>query len=612
LTKQTLSRYVFSRPSAWLHDLAWIPFSIGISFWVRFNFETIPHGYQNAMIHLIFIATPIHIAMNWLFGLYKGIWRFASIPDLIRILKAVFVGFLITTVIMAVLYRLAQMPRSVFFLYPIFLVLGLSAPRVFYRWIKTRHLRLPKDKGRRVLIIGAGQAGELLLRDILQNQNFSPVGFLDDDPGRLKKEIHGVKIVGRIDELPVLLKALDVEEVFIAIPSATKNEMQRITNICSEAKIPTRILPFISDLPDSQIGYQSLRPIAIADLLGRDPLVLDDVLIQEYISGKTILVTGGGGSIGAELCRQVAAMNPKQLIILDQSEFNLYTIDYEFRNAQHDFDYISILGDLVDNNLLEWIFNAYKPQIVFHAAAYKHVPMLETNIIEAVKNNIIGTRLVAEKADKFGVKRFVMVSTDKAVNPTNIMGATKRIAEIYCQNFNRRSKTRFITTRFGNVLGSQGSVVPLFQNQIENGGPITVTHPEISRYFMTIPEAVSLILQAGAMGKGGEIYVLDMGEPVKIVDLAEKMIRLSGLTPKKDIDIVYTGLRPGEKLHEELLYTSEKLMETHHPKLHLANSRVVSWEHFIQEMDILKNSMTSRDLFQISRQIRILVPEYQP
>ena len=270
----------------------------------------------------------------------------------------------------------------------------------------------------------------------------------------------------------------------------------------------------------------------------------------------------------------------------------------------------SILGDMVDQNLLEWIFNTYKPQIVFHAAAYKHVPMLETNIIEAVKNNIIGTKTVAETADKFGVKRFVMVSTDKAVNPTNIMGATKRIAEIYCQNLNRRSDTRFITTRFGNVLGSQGSVVPLFQKQIENGGPVTVTHPEISRYFMTIPEAVSLILQAGAMGKGGEIYVLDMGEPVKITDLAEKMIRLSGLTPKEDIEIIYSGLRPGEKLHEELLHASEALLETHHPKLHLANSRVVSWEELTQNLDTLSSSLSSRDADRIKKQICTLVPEF--
>ncbi|MDP2107237.1 MAG: nucleoside-diphosphate sugar epimerase/dehydratase, partial [Desulfobulbaceae bacterium] len=359
-----------------------------------------------------------------------------------------------------------------------------------------------------------------------------------------------------------------------------------------------------------QIQSKHLRDITVDDLLGRDSVKLDDAAIADYLEGKTVLVTGGGGSIGSELCRQIAKSRPKCLIIFDHSEFNLYAIELELLGKFPDLALIAVLGDVKVENRVTWVFKEFKPEVVFHAAAYKHVPMVEKNPVEGVCNNVVGTRLVADAADRFGARRFVLVSTDKAVNPANIMGATKRIAEVYCQNLAQRSKTKFITTRFGNVLGSAGSVVPLFEQQIKVGGPVTVTHKEITRYFMTIPESVGLILQAGAMGKGGEIFVLEMGEPVLIRDLAEQMIRLSGLRVGEDIQIQYTGLRPGEKLYEEVFHSGEGVVGTEHPKLQLAQARLVDWEWLVCKLNTLESVAHARDLPQIMSHLEMIVPEY--
>jgi FlaA1/EpsC-like NDP-sugar epimerase len=408
-----------------------------------------------------------------------------------------------------------------------------------------------------------------------------------------------------------MVRAYDVEEIMVALPSASSGEIQRILKLCGPTGKPVRVLPSLREMEDSRVSSSQLRPLTIEDLLGREAIQLDTEAIAGYIKNKSVLVTGGGGSIGSELCRQIAGMQPSRLIIFDHGEFNLYAIDHELKQNCPGLKLIAVLGDVKNRDRVNWVFKKFRPDVVFHAAAYKHVPMVERNPAEGISNNVVGTRMVADAADRYGVKKFVQVSTDKAVNPANVMGATKRIGELYCQNLDKRSKTGFITTRFGNVLGSAGSVVPLFQQQIENGGPVTVTHPEITRYFMTIPEAVSLILQAGAMGKGGEIFVLDMGDPVLIRELAEQMITLSGLRPGRDIEIIYTGLRPGEKLYEEVLHESEGLQPTSHEKLLLARSRHVDWEWLMEELEKLERAATSRNIHVLREHIQNIVPEYQ-
>lgn len=394
-------------------------------------------------------------------------WRFASVPHLIRILKAVFLGSLLVAVLAALATRLAGVPRSVFFLYPVLLIAGLSLPRLFYRWFKERHFSLRRKEGKRVVIIGAGQAGELLLRDLMHREEYLPIGFVDDDKTKQRREIHGVKVLGSINELDRIVRVFAAEEIIIAIPSASKEEMQRISVRCGAAGVRTCILPSLLELTDKQVNGSQLRPLTIEDLLGREPVKLDIDAIKGYLRGKVILVTGGGGSIGSEFCRQVAEMEPSLLIIFEHSEFNLYSIEQELLSMFSGLKLVPVLGDVKSYDRVDLVFKEFLPDVVFHAAAYKHVPMVEMNPAEGVRNNVIGTQMIADAADRYSVDRFVQVSTDKAVNPANIMGTTKRIGELYCQNLDARSNTRFITTRFGNVLGSAGSVVPLFQRQIE-------------------------------------------------------------------------------------------------------------------------------------------------
>jgi len=594
-----------------IHDLAWIPLAVWLAYWLRFNFENVPAQYLDGLHFLIVVALPLQALSFWFFGLYRGIWRFASIPDLIRIFKAVALGTLISFAVVFIWQRLEGLPRSVLALYPSILMIGLAAPRLLYRWIKDRNLNIRSYERKRALLVGAGQAGELLVRDLLKSGPYEPVGFLDDSSRRLGQEIHGVRVLGALDDLGKIVERSSIEVVLLALPSASHQLIQKVVKQCQEHSVVCRTLPSVSDLADGKVEVSRLRQVEIEDLLGRETIELDDSGIHQLLADRCVLVTGAGGSIGSELCRQVVRHKPSRLILLDHGEFNLYTVEQEIQTILPDETVLhGVLGDIRDVPRMSWVFDHFRPDVVFNAAAYKHVPLVEENPAEGVKTNVFGTCGIADMAVQFGVKKFVQVSTDKAVNPTNVMGATKRTAEIYCQNLNRRTDSAaFITTRFGNVLGSAGSVVPLFRKQIEAGGPITVTHPDMTRYFMTIPEAVSLILQAGSMGEGGEIFVLDMGEPVKIVDLADQMIRLTGLEPGRDIEIKFTGLRPGEKLYEELFHASEKLAATTHPKILLSGSREVDWYAMLLLMEKLRGACGKRDVQLIYNELKQLVPE---
>jgi len=599
-----------SHRAAFVHDVLWVPVSLLLAYWVRFNFGAIPSEFWRGYAWMLAMALPVQIAAFKYFGLYRGIWRFASMPDLVRILKAVVVGATCAVLLVFLLQRLEGVPRSVFLLYPLFLSLGLAVPRLLYRWSKDHRFDLSRGADQRALIVGAGRAGELLVRDLIKGSDYSPVGFVDDDKIKQGREIQGVRVLGATSELKNVIRNFSIDVVLLAIPSASHTVIQRIVQSCREADVSCRTLPSLAELAGGAVEVSKLREVRIGDILGREAVALDDAGLSSLLSGKCVLVTGAGGSIGSELCRQVLRYDPEKLLLLDHGEFNLYRIDQELCLRADNAAIATLLGDVRDAVRMRGIFAEYHPHIVLHAAAYKHVPLVEHNPVEGIKTNVLGTKLMADLAVEFGVETFVFVSTDKAVNPTNLMGATKRAAEIYCQNLNSRVETHFITTRFGNVLGSAGSVVPLFREQISAGGPVTVTHPDITRYFMTIPEACQLILQAGSMGNGGEIFVLEMGEPVKIVHLAEQMIRLSGLEAGKDIDINFIGLRPGEKLHEELFYGSETLAGTAHPKIMLAAARNTDWA-MLQDMLVgLEQACTSRNADQLRNRLKSLVPEF--
>ncbi|TCK18111.1 FlaA1/EpsC-like NDP-sugar epimerase [Thiogranum longum] len=560
------------------HDLAMIPVAWIGAYWLRFNLGSIPETYLSAAFTSLIVVVLVQgIAFRY-FGLYRGVWRFASIPDLIRISKAVLVGMAFSAIVIFLMTRMEGVPRSVFPLYGLLLTTLLGSSRLLVRWSKDHHIY--RKDGQRVLIVGAGKAGEMLVRDLLRSRDelYYVVGFVDDSIRKHGQEIHGVRVLGACDEITDFTERLNIDLIVLALPSATSAQMRRLVRLCDKTEIPVRTLPPMDRLMSGQVILNQLREVSIDDLLGREPVRLDWQAIKSELRGRIVLVSGSGGSIGSELCRQIARLEPSRLILLDNSEFNLYSIEMEMQKHFPGLEINRCLNDVVDRPAIEKIFEQFQPEIVFHAAAYKHVPMLEDQIREAARNNVLGTRVMAEMADLYGSEAFVMISTDKAVNPANVMGTSKRAAEIFCQNLNQRSRTRFVTVRFGNVLGSAGSVVPLFKQQIEAGGPVTVTHREITRYFMTIPEACQLILQASIMGAGGEIFVLDMGESVKITFLAEQMIRLSGKVPGEDIDIIYTGLRPGEKLYEELFHEKEALQSTPHDKILLARYREFDWQ----------------------------------
>jgi len=607
-------RLLRNRWVVFLHDLVWIPVAVIVAFWIRFNLSVIPHFYLRGVIYLSLVALPVYASMFWFFGCYRGIWRYASIPDLIRIIKAVVFGALATTLLAFLITRLVVIPRSVLLLYPLLLILGLGTSRFIYRIIKNSlfGFRVTSDADKRALIVGAGPVAESLIRDLQHHGIFLPVAIVDDEAGKQGNELHGVRVRGTLNDIERLISSYDIDIVLIAIPNASRYTIDRILQICNLKKIPCRTLPSLAELADGKIEVSRLRPVMVEDLLGRDPIILDTHDIFEFLRGKRVLVTGGGGSIGGELCRQMSNHEPSLLVIVDNSECNLYHIDQEISTNMPPLIYSSVLCDIQDKHAVDKLFAKMRPEVIFHAAAYKHVPIVENNVIEGIRNNIFGTCNVADAAVRHGAMKFVLISTDKTVNPTNVMGTTKRVAEIYCQSLNHDKKTQLIITRFGNVLASAGSVIPLFKSQIEAGGPVTVTHPDITRYFMTIPEAASLILQAATIGNNGDIFVLDMGKPIRIHDLAEKLIELSGYRPNIDIDIVYTGLRPGEKMHEELFYEKEELQGTTHPKLLLANSTHTPLSAIISDLDKLHQAVEAGDEDDAMSLLRALVPEYAP
>ncbi len=593
---------------AFIHDLLMIPIAWVGAHWLRFNLEGIPQPFLDRALVSLLLVIPAQAAVFWVFGLYRGVWRFASLPDLVRIGKAVGVGLLFVSLLVFGVAE-AGIPRSAPLLYAILLGLLLTAPRFLYRWVKDHRFGI--RSGQRVLIVGAGGAGEMLVRDLLRNGRgaYLPVGFVDDDPRKRGKEIHGVRVLGPTTELRRLVNEFALDILMLAVPSASLEQRRRLVELAEECAVPFRTVPQLEDLVSGNVRIDQLREVVIEDLLGREPVSLDWEGIRAGVGGRVILVTGAGGSIGSELCRQIARMEPAALVLLDNSEFNLYAVDLELGERFPGVSRHAVLGDVVDRVAVERVFEKYRPQLVFHAAAYKHVPLLESHIREAVRNNVLGTREVALAADRYGCSEFVLISTDKAVRPANVMGTTKRVAEIFCHNLNARSSTRFVTVRFGNVLGSAGSVVPLFRRQIEAGGPVTVTHPKMERYFMTIREACQLIMQAGVMGGGGEIFVLDMGEPVRIAYLAEQMIRLSGKTPGEEVAIRYTGLRPGEKLYEELFHEREEPVPTSQPGILLARHSEMSWDVLNQCMKELQSASEQYDVERLAGVLGRVVPE---
>ena len=581
------------------------------AYWIRFNLQNIPVDYWDAALAYLPWVMGFQTVVFWLFGLYRGIWRFSSIPDLIRIIKGVCVGAFVIACGLFLYNRLEGVPRSVLVLYAMLLLLLLATPRFIYRlWKENAHFQ---TQGKRALIVGAGSAAELLVRDLCASPDsgYHPVVLVDDNKNRLHREIRGIRVGGTVDEIPELARQWDIEAILIATPSADERQMRRIVSYCEASQRPFKTLPSVNELLSQKITQESLREVSIEDILGRDPVKLDWQHISKSLCDQVILVTGGGGSIGSELCRQLARMKPRRLVVFDQSEYNLYSLEKNLKNTFPELAFDIVLGDVADDIAIDAVFARYRPAIVFHAAAYKHVPMLEYQVREAVYNNLIGTRNVAKRAIEYGVQRFVLISTDKAVNPTNVMGATKRAAEILCQNLDKEDSTRFITVRFGNVLDSAGSVVPLFREQIKAGGPVTVTHPDITRYFMTIPEACQLIMQAEAVGNGGEIFVLDMGQPVKIAYLAEQMILLSGKKPGQEIKIKYVGLRPGEKLYEELFHEQEAMIKTEYSKLYLAKARTYGSD-WLEQVEQLAIFCQKRDEQKIRQWLKRLVPEFNP
>lgn len=601
-----------SRLLIYLHDLAWVPLAVWGAFSLRYGPGVIPPEGMVGMLWTMAVAIPVFGVTYWIFGLHRAIWRYLSFPDLIRLVKSVALGLLVSGLLLLLLRRAEGVPRSTLALFPLILVMGLTAPRVAFRWLREVGVGPDRLGRKRALIVGAGQAGENLLRNLLRHGAYVPVAVIDPDPRMEGKEIHGVRVMGSLRDAARIMRSHGIEIVILAAPEAQRSELNDLVALCARARIPCRTVPRRLLAEGRLMDELTLRPITIDDLLQREPVVLNLEEIALHIRHHSVLVTGGGGSIGSELCRQAAAQSPSSLIVLDSSEFNLYRIEQQLRADFPQLELHAVLGDVKQEDCVEALFREFTPEIVFHAAAYKHVPLLEANPLQAVQNNVFGTRIVADAADRYRAAQFVLISSDKAVNPTNVMGATKRIAELYCRYLNSRSNTRFVTTRFGNVLASVGSVVPLFESQIAQGGPVTVTHPEIERYFMTIAEAVSLILQASAMGRGGEIFVLDMGKPVKIKELAEQMVRLAGYNPYEEVPIVFIGLRPGEKLSEELFHEKEELIGTMNPKILLASHRRVDWDWLVRELDTLAAVVAKGEAAAMPAQLRRIVPEFTP
>jgi FlaA1/EpsC-like NDP-sugar epimerase len=556
-----------------MHDafaamLAWC-----LAYLLRFNFE-LPPSFAIELKHTLYLVVPLQLVIFWRLNLYRGLWRYASTADLRRIFIAVILSAGAIPLMFLMLRLDYVIPRSVLIINPLLLILMMGGSRFVYRLWKEQKLYGDfKMQGEPVLVLGAGDAAASLAKDLVASSDWHLVGFLDDDSDKHGRMLNGKRVLGELDSLPDWVERLGVSQVIIAMPADSHQQRKRAIQLCNAVQVKTLTVPSFDDLISGKVEVSQLRAIELDDLLGRDPVVLDDAGLHGLLTGKVVLVTGAGGSIGSEMCRQIARFSPYKLVMFESGEFALYTIEQELKQAFPGLSTVCLMGDVRDAARVDEVMQIHRPSVLFHAAAYKHVPLMEqNNAWQAIRNNVLGTWTVARAAQRYGAGKFVLISTDKAINPTNVMGASKRLAEMVCQALQPAGGMRLVMVRFGNVLGSTGSVVPTFRAQIARGGPITVTHPEITRYFMSIPEAAQLVLQAGLMGKGGEIFVLEMGEPVKIVDLAKDMIRLSGFTDD-EIRIEFTGLRPGEKLYEELLADSEHTLPTPHPKLKIAKAR---------------------------------------
>ena len=581
-----------------------------ISLLIRFDGYITPH-YMHQMIDALPIMVISYIVMLLSMHLYTRIWRYAGMREMVAVLIATTLGAGLFYTGMYVFDK--SLPRSIYLISWILSTGVIGIGRMVLHYIAMRYGGKQSTDADMVntLIIGAGDAGATIAREIerYHKRSRKVIGFIDDDESKFNRLMGGVRILGNRHDIPSIVKENKVKEIIIAMPSVTRNEIRNIMEICSPLKCKVNTLPGMYQLLDDEVLVSHLHPVSIEDLLERDEVRLDMDIVEHYIRDKVVLVTGAGGSIGSEICRQIMRVGPKQLLLLGHGENSIYLINQELKNIYKDGPIIPIIADIRDKQQLDQIFTQYNPQVVFHAAAHKHVPLMEIQPMAAVLNNIYGTRNVADVAGRHGVERFVMISTDKAVNPTSVMGATKRVAEKVIISMNDTYDTKYITVRFGNVLGSRGSVIPLFKKQIEAGGPVTVTDPEMTRYFMTIPEASQLVLQAGAMGKGGEVFLLDMGEPVKIIDLARNMIRLSGLEPDKDIHIKITGLRPGEKKYEELLTSEEGTNRTNHTKIFEAPLDTVDRDWLIDKIATFDSCETDMDVIGVLQDI---IPTYTP
>ena len=615
--KQIVGKILIKRGALMIYDLCAICVAVFGALFIRFEFQfsTLLTEYLDKIMKY---AAPILIVTIVIFiccHLYSSIWNYASMREMMYIVVASVLSTMAQIFIFTFFHAYSKgMPRSYYLLYCGLLFVLVFFSRFIFRAIReVENTRKQTLNSKNIMIVGAGDAGVSLLKEIKANPSLHKkvVCFVDDAQGKIGNSIHGVKVVGGRNQIPDMVERYQVQEILIAIPSAKADERKELLNFCKETGKELMILPGIYQIVNGEVRISNLKEVDVNDLLGRDPIEVDLNSIMGYVSNKIVMVTGGGGSIGSELCRQIAQHYPRQLIIVDIYENSTYDIQNELRTRFPGLNLIVLIASVRNSKRIEQIFEKYRPQIVYHAAAHKHVPLMEDSPNEAIKNNVLGTWKMAEASHKWNVEKFVMISTDKAVNPTNIMGASKRMCEMIVQSYSKRSKTEFVAVRFGNVLGSNGSVIPLFKKQIAAGGPVTVTHPDIIRFFMTIPEAVSLVLQAGAFAKGGEIFVLDMGEPVKIADLARNLILLSGHKPGVDIKIEYTGLRPGEKLYEELLMDEEGMQDTPNKLIHIGQPIPLDEESFINELNRLKEYVEGEP-DDIRDYVRKLVPTYTP
>jgi len=596
-------------------DLIFVILTYYLAFWIRSLDEAF-------LFHRYFVifgqTSPVVIGVYFvsfiLFGLYKGLWKYTSIRELLRIFKAVVIGSFLTVGGMVFILNLRGFPRSVYIIHPLLLFLFVGASRLGIRVF--RHI-LPSyflngSDFKQVILVGAGDAGEMILRESQRHpeNGYKVVGFIDDNPEKLNKDIHGIKILGSIDDLPEVVKKGTIDEIIITIPSAGRDQIRRIVDICSKTKLPFKITPSLSDVINGKVAFSQVRKVEVKDLLSREAIKLDLEGISHYITGKRILITGAGGSIGSELCCQLNRFEPELLILFGRGEYSLYRIEKKLREENPLVAAVSVIADLRDRNRTRAVLRRYRPHVIFHAAAHKHVPLMERNPCEAIKNNVIGSRIVMEEAESCGVERFVLISTDKAVNPVNFMGASKRVTELLLQSMAQNSRCKLSTVRFGNVLESRGSVLPLFKEQIQKGGPVTITDPEVTRYFMTVSEAAQLVIQAGAMGRGGELFVLDMGKPVKIIEMARDLIRLSGFEPDADIKIKTIGLRPGERLHEEPLAEEEKAQATWHEKILLVRPNELDTRGLMQRVKELEPLAEEERVQELEEKIKEILPGF--